>query len=392
MPACLTYTVFSLGDAQLHQLHTAQGKLFVMGEVAVELFQESPTSFLQEMRKGKYVRYASADRDVLHTTAELILPVESTASTAGIAAGITLLPAATVEQLLLDKRRLELVQPFRLALLKLSSQEAARLMAAGEYEAALPVALDAVQQGQALFKPAPALQLFPLYLLAAQANLGLRRSKQCEDFLALASWLAMKEPQLTSSIMKSQLSRLYGQLYAFQGKQNEALNAFAEDVYYCSLEYGPEDVRSSIGYFNMGKVFHNKEETTKATACNDMVVSIWTRALCLVVLGIEQGQDGRMESAPPTELPVGRLQLMEVVDMLMDIGRGRQMAVGPSHPLVADAFLVTALALIQLEERERAGEQLELARQALSDDDLHRVKLVDMARMMLMAISSQGES
>ncbi len=49
-----------------------------------------------------------------------------------------------------------------------------------------------------------------------QANLGLRRSKQCEDFLALASWLAMKEPTLTSNVMKSQLSRLYGQLYAFQ--------------------------------------------------------------------------------------------------------------------------------------------------------------------------------
>ena len=64
----LTYTVFSLGEAQLHQLHTREGKvrkadrnftalsthtsrcdtqLFVMGEVAVELFQESPTAFLQ---------------------------------------------------------------------------------------------------------------------------------------------------------------------------------------------------------------------------------------------------------------------------------------------------------------------------------------------------------
>lgn len=29
-------------------------------------------------------------------------------------------------------------------------------------------------QGDALFKPGPALQMFPLYLLAAQANLGLR--------------------------------------------------------------------------------------------------------------------------------------------------------------------------------------------------------------------------
>eukprot|EP00983_Pelagomonas_calceolata_P063454 1147737-Pelagomonas_calceolata.AAC.1 len=43
-------------------------------------------------------------------------------------------------------------------------------MAAGDYEAALPVALDAVHQGQSLFKPSPALQLFPLYLLAAQPS------------------------------------------------------------------------------------------------------------------------------------------------------------------------------------------------------------------------------
>jgi hypothetical protein len=43
-------------------------------------------------------------------------------------------------------------------------------MAAGDYESALPVSLDAVQQGQVLFKPAPALQLFPLYLLAAQVR------------------------------------------------------------------------------------------------------------------------------------------------------------------------------------------------------------------------------
>eukprot|EP00955_Chlamydomonas_euryale_P058600 357124-Chlamydomonas_euryale.AAC.2 len=125
-----------------------------MGEVAVELFQESPTSFLQvrlsgagtcagqssmflssgvmlhtclqlcptvrpqELRKAKYQRIASADRDVLQTTAELHLPVESTAATAGI----TLLPSSTVESLLVDKRKLELVQPFKLALLKLASQ------------------------------------------------------------------------------------------------------------------------------------------------------------------------------------------------------------------------------------------------------------------------------
>ncbi|GFH20176.1 uncharacterized protein HaLaN_17258, partial [Haematococcus lacustris] len=261
MAATLTYTVFSLGEAQLHQLHAKEGK---------------------ELRKGKFNRLISSARDVLHTIAELQLPVESSASMTGV----TLLPSATVEGLLVEKRKLELVQPFKLALLKLASQEAARLMAAGEYELALPVALDAVQQGQLLFKPAPALQLFPLYLLAAQANLGLRRAKQCEDFLALASWLAMKEPGLTTNIMKSQLSRLYGQLYAFQGRQDEAVAAFAEDVYYCAVEYGPEDPRTTLGFYNMGKVHQNRGDTTKSLACTNMVVKVWSAVLCRVVLGM----------------------------------------------------------------------------------------------------------
>jgi len=127
-----------------------------------------------------------------------------------------------------------------------------------------------------------------------------------------------QEPQLTTNVMKSQLSRLYGQLYAFQviipsfclracqhlmdedcvhtyldhccschqGKQNEALNAFAEDVYHCSLEFGAEDARSAVGYYNLGKVFANKGDEDKAAAVNDTVVKIWSAALCRVVLGI----------------------------------------------------------------------------------------------------------
>lgn len=62
--------------------------------------------------------------------------------------GITLLPASTVEELLTNKRRHDLVQPFKLGLLKLASQETARLLASGQYELALPVAKDAVNQGE----------------------------------------------------------------------------------------------------------------------------------------------------------------------------------------------------------------------------------------------------
>lgn len=50
----------------------------------------------------------------------------------------------------------------------------------------------------------------------AQANLGLRRTVQCEKCLGLASMLALKEPNMTTNTMRSQLSRLYGQLYALE--------------------------------------------------------------------------------------------------------------------------------------------------------------------------------
>ena len=42
----------------------------------------------------------------------------------------------------------------------------------------------------------------------------------------------------------SNLQRNFGRLYAAQQRYNEALQAFATDVYYSSLEFGPENIRS----------------------------------------------------------------------------------------------------------------------------------------------------
>ena len=291
--------------------------------------------------------------------------------------GTTLLSAETVEVLLSDRRRPELVRPLKLALLKLASEEAAHLMTMGAYDAALPAALGAVRQGQALFcSSAP--QLFPLYLQAAQANLGLGRSKQCEDFLGLASWLVLKEPTATTNAMRSQLSRLYGQLYASQGKSADALAAFAEDVYYCALEHGPEDVRTSLGYYNLSKVFKADGDTEKALSCNDHVVRIWLRALTTLVLGADagvllkratehggevteeedEGEEGELGGAggedggvhahaqggADAHFPLEESRC-EVVAMLQDACALRSEVLGGTHALVGDARLVSALAL-----------------------------------------------
>lgn len=52
-------------------------------------------------------------------------------------------------------------------------------------------------------------------------------------------------------------------------------------------------------------------------------------------------------------LPVGPLQLMEVVDVLRDVARLRERERGPGHPSVGGAHMVTALALLYCGEPSR---------------------------------------
>ncbi|KAI8470923.1 MAG: subunit of axonemal inner dynein [Monoraphidium minutum] len=378
----ICYTVFKLGTTQLHQLHTSQGRVFIAGEVAAALFGQSPTAFLQDLRQGKYQKLVLTDPAALEAVAALGLPVESSAGGGGSAA----LPPAAVQQLM----------------------EAARLMARGEYDAALLVALDA---GEGLFRPGPALQMFPLYLLAAQANLGLRRVQQCSDALRLAGLLALKEPGLTTGLMRSQLARLNGQLAALQGRAQAALSCFAEDVYYCSLEYGPRDVRTSLGYFNIGK------DPQGALACGDVVVAIWQAALAPLVLGAAgaAGGGGGAAGAPQAAaarplgplqapgaaaalpvgpLPVGPLQLLEVADLLLDVARLRERAGcdggGGGGGGAGGARVVAAMALVHCGEGTRALELLEEADPQLPLADAPARALLDGARAAAEAAAARG--
>lgn len=142
-------------------------------------------------------------------------------------------------------------------------------------------------------------------------------------------------------------------------------------------------------------------ETDKASACNDQVVRIWSAALNAVVLGIDPQQphndpasdsdgndngQGGYPQRPTRVLPVGRLQLMEVVDILLDIARTRGSLLGPGDPLVGDAHFAAALALLQLQERARAGEELNAAAATLAAADGDRGRLLQLARIMLGAL------
>lgn len=54
-------------------------------------------------------------------------------------------------------------------------------------------------------------------------------------------------------------------------RDTEALQAFALDAYQCSLAYGPQDVRTSLAYYNLAKVFQGMNEPDKTLICCDQV-------------------------------------------------------------------------------------------------------------------------
>ena len=47
------------------------------------------------------------------------------------------------------------------------------------------------------------IELVPSYLLLAEANLGLGRFKQAEEFLSLANWSILKNPDCSNTVSRN---------------------------------------------------------------------------------------------------------------------------------------------------------------------------------------------
>ncbi len=97
-----------------------------------------------------------------------------------------------------------------------------------------------------------------IYLLLGEASTGLSRYQQAEEYLSLAKYAILKKPDCSYSL-RSQLHRNFGRLFPFGspnlttqsyfslGKYDEALEQLANDVYYSSLQFGPENTSTSGG-------------------------------------------------------------------------------------------------------------------------------------------------
>lgn len=171
-------------------------------------------------------------------------------------------------------RRAEELMGIRKELLELCTETAQKFLVQGKYELAVPGALQSLKFAIEVFGN-EATELVPSYLLLAEANLGLRRLKIAEEFLSLANWNILKHPEAGFSMM-SNLQRNFGRLYAAQQRYNEALQAFATDIYHSSLEFGPENIRSAPSYFHMGRVFQSHQKSDRAASFYAKVVEVYT--------------------------------------------------------------------------------------------------------------------
>jgi tetratricopeptide (TPR) repeat protein len=175
------------------------------------------------------------------------------------------------------ERRQKTLEVSLRALVELTKNEAARFLAEKRYELAIPGALQSLKFSERVFGRG-SVELVPSYLLLAEANLGLRRLAAAEEQLSLANFSILKNPECANTI-RSQLHRNFGKLCALQGKNEEALRHVAHDVYYSSLDFGPEHVDTAVGYFHMANIFFTDGRVEQGLAFYDKVVDIWYKFL-----------------------------------------------------------------------------------------------------------------
>ncbi|KAI9349459.1 hypothetical protein DFJ73DRAFT_833634 [Zopfochytrium polystomum] len=165
----------------------------------------------------------------------------------------------------------------QIQLLELSKTEAHKKLFEGKYDLAIPAALQALRFSMDVHGQ-NSIELVPSYLLLGEASIGLKQYRQAEDYLSLAKWAVLKAESCANKV-RSQLHRNFGLLYASQGNYDEALSQLAHDIYFSSLDNGPNHISVTGGYFQLGNVFHKQGRIDHVTSVFDQIISIWKPAL-----------------------------------------------------------------------------------------------------------------
>ena len=233
------------------------------------------------------------------------------------------------------------------ALIDLTKTEAANLLARGQFALSIPGALQSMNLTKDVHGE-DSIEIVPTYLLLAEANLGLKRLKAAEEFLSLANWSVLKNPECSNNI-RSQLHRNFGKLYASQGKHAEALQQLSQDVYYASLEVGPEHVDTAGGYYHMANIFYSQNQIENSLAFYDKVVDVWYKFLASVRNNTENIDT------------LGEAQIAEAMEMLKEILKTREKFLGDGHIATGEARYTLGLLYLFVGDTAKAIDHISIA-------------------------------
>ncbi|GMH87027.1 hypothetical protein TrVE_jg13489 [Triparma verrucosa] len=239
------------------------------------------------------------------------------------------------------------------ALIDLCQQEASKMLVNQQYSLAIPGAIQALAFLKDIYGDG-SIESVPPYLLLAEANLGLSKFQQCEEFLSLANWSILKNPNCSDAI-RSQLHRNFGKLYTAQDKLDEALKELAKDIYHSSLEVGPEHIDTSGGFFHMANIFYIQNKIDNALAFYDKVVDVWYKFLGLVRNNAELAET------------FSEAQLREGIEMLEKIMQTRVKLLGDAHIATGEVKYTVGLLYLFLGERDKANSYVQAAASVYKD-------------------------
>ena len=213
--------------------------------------------------------------------------------------------------------------------------ESSTFLSVKKYQLAIPAASQALRFSRELDGDTSILLVEP-YLQLAQASFGLRRYKQCQEYLALAQWIVLNSEEC-ADITRSRLHQLCGRLNATQGEFTAAKEDYSKAIYYSSRCFGAESIATSIGYFRLGDVFMALSSPENAMAFFDKVVDIWYKYLSALLSRVESDVNGANSEVEPQNdvealneenMAEGRGQLQSILEQRKNILGNKHIATG----------------------------------------------------------------
>ncbi|KAG8434295.1 hypothetical protein GDO86_012610 [Hymenochirus boettgeri] len=168
-----------------------------------------------------------------------------------------------IEQLSLRKKQL----------IGITLKEAQKHLYGGRHADVIPAAMHSLSFTIDVYGLAT-VELVPMYLILAEANIGLGHLLQAEEYLSQAYWTVLKTTDCSNSI-RSKLHRNLGLLYSAKGDFEESLRHFSNDVYFASSVSGTNDISVTGGYFHMANIFFRQNKMDIADSLYSEVTDIW---------------------------------------------------------------------------------------------------------------------